>query len=521
MIHILTVEDKASIRDNLIDLLKTEGYKAKGVGTITEAKKEIKKRFYNIVLLDLNLPDGMGLELLNFIRSSSENTLSIIVTGVASLESAIVSLNEGAFAYVQKPLNFDELKIHIKKALAVQKLSVDNKSLLHRLRELSLKDTQTELYNYRYLMERLKSELKRAKRYVLPLSVIMADIDYFKSINDVYGHEYGNVILKDFAKCLMKFVRGNDIVVRYGGEEFVILLPDTNKEGALFFGERLLEMIKKQIFDPQGKRIKLKVSMGLSSFPEDSSASDSPSGIINLADKALLHAKETGGNRLCASKGPSHEAAKNMRKSENDAVAKLRGKLSKMVTRSNQTLIESIYAFAKTMEVKDYYTGKAIENMVRVVVEIGKRLGLSDKIIEDLKHAAALHDIGKIGIPAGILHKKKKLTKEEFTAIKKHPEIGAQIIEPIHFLGDLLPIILYHHERYDGMGYSAGLKGKQIPLGARIIAVADVYQALISVRPYRRAYSKKEAMDIIKKGAGTQFDPDIVKVFLEIMGKKT
>ena len=128
-----------------------------------------------------------------------------------------------------------------------------------------------------------------------------------------------------------------------------------------------------------------------------------------------------------------------------------------------------------------------------------------------------LHDLGKIGIPDDILHKNGKLTKEEYEIIKKHPHIGTEIMRPIHFLGELIPAILYHHERFDGLGYSAGLKGKEIPLGARIVAIADVYQALVSDRPYRKAYSKEEALGIIREGAGTQFDPAIVETFLAIV----
>ncbi|MDP3041586.1 MAG: HD domain-containing phosphohydrolase [Candidatus Omnitrophota bacterium] len=118
------------------------------------------------------------------------------------------------------------------------------------------------------------------------------------------------------------------------------------------------------------------------------------------------------------------------------------------------------------------------------------------------------------------MHKKNKLTKKEYDIIKKHPQIGAEIIRTVHFLNEVVPIVLYHHERYDGLGYSAGLKGKEIPLGARIIAVADVYQALISDRPYRKAYSKKDALEIIKESTGTHLDPDVVKVFLANLGSE-
>lgn len=517
---ILIVDDNIDMRETLDDILSEDGYKITGVGTLNLGKEELEKKFYNIALIDLKLPDGSGLELLKEIKEKNKETLAIIFTGFASLESSVYALNEGAFAYVQKPLNVDELKIAIKKALEMQKLTVDNKNLVDRLKELSLKDPHTELYNYRYLMERLESEVKRARRYIFPLSVLMLDIDYFKSINDVYGHQCGDIILKELAQCLKDNARNVDIVTRYGGEEFVIVLPDTNKNGAIMFGEQLLDAIGKHLFDPEGNKIKLKVSMGIASFPEDGGNTGTASGLINSADKALLNAKEKGGNRLCTFKDIGKDIEDIVEKGGKENVHELREKLSKMSDRVDKTLLESIYAFAKTISAKDYYTGEHAENMVSIVVKIGEKLNLSPAVIKTLEQAAILHDLGKVGVPDDILHKKEKLTKEEYELIKEHPQTGAEIIRPIHFLDKLIPIILYHHERFDGLGYSAGLKGKEIPLGARIVAIADVYRALVSDRPYREAYSEKEALDIIREGSGTQFDPEIIETFLAIMRSK-
>lgn len=516
-VKILIVDDNIQMRETLNDILSEEGYLITGAGTIGLAKEELEKNFYNIILIDLKLPDGSGLELLKEIKRSNMGALAIIFTGFASLESSVYALNEGAFAYVQKPLNIDELKIAIKNALEMQKLTFDNKNLLERLKELSLTDTHTGLHNYRYLLERLESEVKRARRYVLPLSAIMLDIDYFKSINDVYGHQYGDMILKEFAQCLKDSARPVDIVTRYGGEEFVIALPDTNKNGAIIFCERLLDTINKHLFDSEGKSIKLKVSIGLASFPEDGSDTGTVSGLINSADKALLNAKENGGNKLCTFTDTGKDIKDIVEKGGKENVEELREKLSKMSDRVERTLVESIYAFAKTIQAKDYYTGEHTENMVSVVIKVGKKLNLSSAVIKTLEQAAILHDLGKVGVPDDVLHKKEKLTNEEYEIIKKHPQTGAEIIRPIHFLGELIPIILCHHERFDGLGYSAGLKGKEIPLGARIVAIADVYQALVSDRPYRKAYSEKEALEIIREGSGTQFDPEIVEAFLAII----
>jgi len=516
-IKILIVDDNPKIGTTLSDILREEGYSVAKAETVAVAKRKTSEQFYNIVLVDLKLKDGSGLDVLRAIKAPHPDTFVIIFTAFASVDTAITALNEGAFAYLQKPLNPVELKLTIQKALRMQTLTFENHYLLKQLQDLSLIDPHTGLYNYRYLKRLLDKELSRSKRHAVPISLIMMDIDYFKSINDVYGHQYGDVILKGFGQFLLKFVRGSDVVVRYGGEEFVFLLLDTDKEGAMVFGRRLLEKINEQIFDENGNKINLKISMGLASFPEDR-LTDTDDGIIDAADKALARAKEEGGNRIYAvQEGYQKGIKQELDKGGADTVERLKSKLSKMSQRISHSLLESIYAFSKTIEARDSSTGDHSKKLIVLVARMGQSLGLSSKEIEDLGHAAVLHDLGKIGISDRILHKKNKLSAREYKEIQKHPQIGAEIIRPVHSLSGVIPIILYHHERYDGKGYCAGLKGDQIPMGARIVAVADVYQALVSDRPYRKAYSKQEALEIIKEGSGSQFDPQVVNVFIKII----
>jgi HD-GYP domain-containing protein (c-di-GMP phosphodiesterase class II) len=205
---------------------------------------------------------------------------------------------------------------------------------------------------------------------------------------------------------------------------------------------------------------------------------------------------------------------------KNSDINSLKEKIGKLTSRASQSLIEETLAFAKTIELKDHYTGKHAGITVSYAAKISRELDLSNDKIELIKEAAMLHDLGKVGIAEHILHKKSKLSREEFEVIKKHPQIGVDIIRPIHSLHPVMPFLLYHHERWDGKGYPHGLAGKRIPLGARIIAIADVYQALVSNRHYRKAYSKEKAVTIIRKASGTQFDPDIVKAFLTILQRE-
>jgi diguanylate cyclase (GGDEF)-like protein/PAS domain S-box-containing protein len=393
-----------------------------------------------------------------------------------------------------------------------------NKELLQsnrKLKQLSLRDSHTGLYNHRYLQEVIEAEFQRARRYAHTLTVIMMDIDYFKSINDVYGHQFGDLVLKQFAKQLRKMLRRYDIIIRSGGEEFIVISPGTNRTQAVELAQRLLDALNISNFGDKEHSVKLKLSFAVASYPEDHAIKGAD--LINLADEILNKAKESGGNRVYSSMDIKKQKPAVAPKKETVDIHLLRVKIDKLTKRANQSLIEAIFAFAKTIELKDHYTGEHVEMTVKYAKGIARRLALSPLQVEQIGQAAMLHDLGKIGISENILLKKLKLTKKEFEEIKKHPQIGADIIRPVQFLHNLVPFIFYHHERWDGRGYPTGIRGEDIPVGARIIAIADVYQALTSDRPYRKAYSRKDAIKIIKDSSGTQFDPRIVDVFLRVL----
>lgn len=400
----------------------------------------------------------------------------------------------------------------------MQKLNKDLVKSNKRLSQLSLRDTQTGLFNHKYLAELIGSEFYRAKRYGGSIAVIMIDVDYFKSINDVYGHKFGDLVLKQLAQQMRKMTRQYDVVIRYGGEEFLIISPGTDRAQATVLAQRILDSVGLYNFGNSKHTVKLKVSMAVASFPEDR-ASSGPD-LIKVAEQILNTAKEEGGNRVLSSsdKAGAGRLIKKLKKSA--GVKELKQKLGKLHRQANENLIESIFAFAKTLELKDHYTGEHVERTVHYATEIAKSLGLSQYDTEMIKEAAMLHDLGKIGISEKILTKRSKLAKKELEEIRKHPGIAADILRPIHVLNSIIPFILYHHERWDGKGYPTGLKGEDIPLGARIVAIADVYQALISNRPYRKALAKANALKIIQEGAGTQFDPKITNVFLNILKKE-
>jgi len=402
-----------------------------------------------------------------------------------------------------------------------KELEVLNKELLstnERLKQLALRDVETGLFNHSYLKEILEPEFYRAKRYGHPISIMMMDIDYFKSINDVYGHDFGDLVLKQFANKLKRMVRRYDVMIRYGGEEFLVLSSGTDRHKALVQAQRIIDEMNVCNFGDKKRKVKLKLSIAISSYPEDGISK--PADLITFASRILDKVKDKGGNKVYTLTDISGARKTAIKHEESNDIKYLKNKIDKLTKRERETLIESVFALAKTIELKDKYTGEHAEETIKYATYIAKGLGLAGDDIESIREAAVLHDLGKIGISDKILLKKAKLSKKEFSEIKRHPQIAADIIRPLHFMHDIIPFILYHHERWDGKGYPTGLKGEEIPLGARIISVADAYQALTSNRPYRKAYPKEEAMKIIREGSGTQFDPSIVEIFLKMLNGK-
>lgn len=410
-----------------------------------------------------------------------------------------------------------EVTLHKKAELEKTKLHQELFKSYEKLKGISLVDSQTGLYNRRYLQDVVEVEFHRTRRFAHSLAIIMLDIDYFKSINDVYGIAFGDLVLKQLSKQLKRMVRRYDTLIRYAGEEFLIISPRLNRDLAFSMAQRLLESLNFINFGNKKHSVRLKLSLAAVSFPDDRAKNGMD--LVNLANTVLNKAKEQGGNRAYSTLDMNN-LSKKSKIPKAAGVKTLKKAIDKLTRKSKQGLSESIFAFAKTIELKDHYTGEHVENTVHYATEIAKCLNLPQEDVELIKQAAMLHDLGKIGISENILLKKGKLNRREFEEIKKHPQIGADIIRPIQFLHALIPFIFYHHERWDGKGYPSGIKGEDIPIGARIIAIADVYQALISDRPYHKAFTKAKAIDMIKKSSGTQFDPRIVNNFLTVIKKE-
>ena len=389
---------------------------------------------------------------------------------------------------------FDARQIRLLGQVALQIATpIENSQLYARAEQRSRVDELTGLFNRRHFEERVKEEISRHGRYGDDFSIFLLDLDNFKTYNDIYGHPSGDTLLNHIAKVIRNSVRNADQAFRYGGDEFIVILPQTDMNDAHVVAER----VRERIADEMKKReIAVTCSIGIASYPSDGVISGE---LVTVADTALYFAKRTGGDRVYLS-------SKVLSEPLDDAG---------VYARHNG--LSTIYALASTVEARDPYTYGHSRRVNTYAVALAEKIGLPPDQVSRVSTAALLHDIGKIGIPDRVLNKKGKLSKEDWDAIKAHPKLGATIVGNMPNLVPCVSSILHHHERWDGGGYPEGLKGEQISIEARILAIADSFEAMSSARPYRPALCSEKVMKELQRCAGSQFDPGLVQVFIRII----
>jgi diguanylate cyclase (GGDEF)-like protein/putative nucleotidyltransferase with HDIG domain len=430
--------------------------------------------------------------------STAETQLQQGIRSVVHLPLSVTDRTIGSLILASREPNvYNHRQIRLLEKVALQIAApIENAQLYARLEQKSRIDELTGLFNRRHFEERLKEELARHSRYADVFSVFMIDLDNFKAYNDVYGHPAGDILLGHIGRIIKGSVRNVDQAFRYGGDEFVVILPQTARDAAYVVAERVLRQIAEEM---EKRAIAVTASIGLASYPADGMLSGE---LVDMADTALYHAKRTGGNRIFLS---------------SKILPKLPDAGGIPGIGASPSSLSEVYDIASAVEAKDPYTYGHSKKVNIYAVALAEKIGLSPDEVSVLSAAALLHDIGKVGIPDRVLNKKGKLTKEDWEAIKAHPKLGANIIGNIPKLTAAVNSILYHHERWDGSGYPEGLKGPEIPIEARILAIADSFEAMTSARPYRPALSLEEVITELRQGAGLQFDPELVQAFIDII----
>jgi len=428
------------------------------------------------------------------VLGSSYLLAKIIIRPLVKVLNITTAITHGDFSQRIKVVTRDEFG---RLCEAVNYMADKIKERLEEAEHLATVDGLTGIFNHRYFQQRLQQELDKAKRSGTPLSLVMIDIDYFKHYNDTLGHPAGDRVLHTISQLICKNIRGVDIPARYGGEEFALILVDTTPKEAMQIGERIRKEI--EAFPFEGREIqpsgKVTVSMGVASYPVNATRKED---LIRMADDALYKAKYISKNKVVLYYSVLDELKGDLDQSEHD-------------------LLNTIKTLISVINSKDRYTFGHSERVVKYAVRIAEVLNLTEREIKIIKVGGFLHDIGKIEIDRELLNKEDSLDQEELKVLKQHPTWGAQIVSSLKSLQDIVPAILYHHESFDGTGYPFGIKGNDIPLIARILKVADSFDAMTTARPYQQKKSFAEAREELMNHAGTEFDPQVVEVFLKVL----
>ncbi|MHB9144841.1 MAG: HD domain-containing phosphohydrolase [Symbiobacteriia bacterium] len=374
-------------------------------------------------------------------------------------------------------------------------VAIQNARLYRQSQERARTDPLTGLYNRRHFNEVWLRTASSARRDRTPLSLMLADVYDMRMYNEVYGQLAGDERLKEAAGLIASVTRQQDLATRFGGDEFSVIMPDTEQAAAAELEHHLQEAIARwnRRHEDSGRPPLLLSTGVVTGFGVDAVS------LIPRADQAARRARDSleREHRLALQEESQRERQRHV--------------------------LQTVLSLAKVEEIKDPYTRGHSQRMRNFAVSVARGLGLDETEVEEVGYGAILHDIGKIAIPTEILHKPAKLTQEEMQSMRQHPLIGQNIIAELEVLAGVQSLVRHHHERYDGrrdepqMGYPDGLKGEEIPLGARIIAVVDAYDAMTSDRPYRKGMAHADALTELRRHAGSQFDPQVVEAFIAVL----
>jgi len=419
-----------------------------------------------------------------------------------------------------------------------------NALTFQKAQEQAITDGLTGVKTHRFFMEALSSEWKRSSRAGRSFALVLMDLDRFKFVNDFYGNLEGDLVLQRVGQILETNCRRSDVVARYGGDEFVILMPETTMEQARQLSSKLRGWVAA---DPLLREKNISASFGIASYPLHGS---SPQELIQVADASMYLSKHQGGNTVSTA---DHVDPTEARRWKRDVLEAYLGVTLKRLFATGpdafdeiyqrlrqfsdslppgeasgtagmdgpnalpQSILETVTSLAYAIDAKDQYTQGHSQKVSAYAALLAEAIGLSEPEVEEIRLGAVLHDVGKVGIPEQILNKSGPLNPEEWETMKSHVVYGGKLLEPLVPLARIREMVLHHHEFFDGSGYPDGQVGKVIPLGARILTIADSYDTITSDRSYKKGRTAEEALAELERCSGAQFDPELVEAFVKAM----
>ena len=442
-----------------------------------------------------------------------------------------------------EPCDFSEEEILLLRTLAdLFAGALHNALAFQKAQEQAITDGLTGVKTHRFLMEALSAEWKRSTRAGRQFSLVLMDLDRFKFVNDFYGHLEGDVVLQRVGHILEQNCRRSDVVARYGGDEFVILMPETNGDQARQLAGKLRSWVAA---DALLRDKNITASFGIATFPTHGST---PQELIQVADSSMYLSKHHGGNAVSsAEQRESHETKKWKRdvleaylgvtlkrqfSTGPEAFEEIHRRLEHFTRSLGEegqadspdqlpaSVVETVTSLALAVDAKDHYTQGHSQKVSAYAAMVAAAAGLNHAEVEEIRLAGLLHDVGKVGIPEAVLNKSGPLDAAEWETMKTHTQLGARLLETLRAMDRVRQMVLHHHEFFDGSGYPDRLEGHQIPLGARIIAIADAYDTITSERTYKKARTAEDAFAELERCAENQFDPELVHLFVDTMRRQ-
>jgi response regulator RpfG family c-di-GMP phosphodiesterase len=492
---IMVIDDEKVVCYLITDLLKDRGYDVEYALSGKKGLSIAQQKSFDVVITDIKMPEISGLQIITKLKNIDPHIKVIVITAFGSMETAQQSLRLGAYDYITKPFDIEKIHFIIKRAIASRELTLTNQKLMHQLKRNNIileKKVKERTHQLTLLYKTgldISSSLKLEtvlRKIVVQISALM-DLEICSIL--LWDTEKEELSIK-CAQGLNKNVIYNTRIKKGEGISGWVL----KKRAALFITDiESDDRFKRRSHEKYYTRSLISVPL---------SREKNIIGVININNKKTK--KPFTNDDLALLKEIAVEATIAI---ENAILYK----------KLQDTHLRTITALTAAIDAKDHYTCHHSEQVTKYATAIANKMKLSPSEIETIKRASQLHDIGKIGIPDYILTKPGKLNNNEWREVKLHPTRAKDILEPLHYLKNVITLIKQHHERYDGKGYPSGEKGEKIELGARIMAIADSFDAMTSERPYRKKFTLEEAIEELEKNKGTQFDAKIVDIFVILL----
>jgi len=513
-VDICVIEDDAQQRRLLVERLRAAGYSVVHAECGAAGLRTIYQHRPRVLICDIMLPDLDGIQICRQVRADPtlDGLYILIVTAHDQDGRKKKALNAGADDYLRKPCDPEELRARIRNGLRLHRLQ-------ERLHQAALTDGLTGLWNHVYFRQTLEREFQRTRRYGGVVSLLMIDVDHFKAVNDTYGHEAGNVVLRMVARHIQSSVRDIDTVARYGGEEFAVICPGTHLAEARRLAERLRQGVPKVVRVPDHPDLAVHVSVGLAC--SDDATATSMVSLIDLADRALYHAKRLGRNRIVCARD-LHEPCGGpaSRSTTLDEIDRLRKENVALAMRSKELCLQSVWALIQALEARDGYCAWHSRNVTIYTKWLVEAAGWSKTLAQAAINAAMLHDLGKIGVPDRLLLEPRLISPDDAALLRQVPLITCRILEPLRVFETETLIVRHLRECYDGSGYPDGLAGEEIPVGSRLLAVAEAFDALTCDRADPPGLTVEQAVQRILEEAGTRFDPQFARLLADAVRRQ-